>query len=85
MGSERDNAYDQVPVTPSDSEELSSVSDGLSLNVGGTVVMKLASGRTVTRVLVGGVDYAYQVKQVLATGTDSDLGIHALYFGTEVR
>ena len=70
----------QVPVTPSDTTDLGQITDGISLNESGAVTFVCASGQTVTRSLLSGIDYPYKVKRVNATGTDEGLGIHALYF-----
>jgi hypothetical protein len=66
-------------ITPNDDAEIK-VTRGIRVNVQGTVTLKGVDDSTaVAVVLLAGQDYPYRVKQVLDTGTDSDLGIVGLY------
>lgn len=66
-------------ITPSDDVEIK-VTRGIRVNVQGTVTLKGVDDSVAAAVLLlAGVDYPYRVKQVLDTGTDSDLGIVGLY------
>ena len=68
-----------VPITPNDSNDLSSPCAGLHVNTAGTVKFTASSGSTVTLNLLAGVSYPYEAKRIYATGTTA-AGIHALYF-----
>lgn len=79
MSRDYQTVFDQVPVTPSDTDDIKKGCIGIAVNASGNVKMTLASGRTVTRYLLAGVDYPHEITRIHATDTTAT-GIHALYF-----
>ncbi len=78
--SEANAVYErQNSVTPEDDKKIS-ITDAISVNVSGTVALRDAKGTLVSRYLLAGVDYPHAASEVLATGTDADLGVTALYY-----
>lgn len=69
----------QVAVDYSGGDAAIPVTNGLACNVDGTVVFLDAAGNTVTRAMLAGVDYPWEVQQVNNSGTDVGMGIYALY------
>lgn len=74
-----------VELTAHDTNEIATVTAGVRVNVTGLVKMVFAGqalAQAVTLYLVAGVDYAYQIRQVLVTGTDGAVitgKVHGLY------
>ena len=71
------SVIDMLPVTPSDSTDLSSVGIGLYITVGGAVNFHNVDGVSRTVTVPDNFYLICSVKRVLSTGTDST-GIHAL-------
>ena len=70
-----------VKITPSDSDKVSKVSDGIQVNEDGVVRLKLRKGSGTTDLfLLAGVSYAFEVEQVHDTGTEIEGDIHLLYY-----
>lgn len=74
-----------LELTPHDTNEITTVTAGIRVNVSGLVKLVFAgpgSASAVTLQLVAGVDYPYQIRQVFSTGTDAGVitgKIHGLY------
>jgi hypothetical protein len=71
------SVIDMLPVTPSDSTDLSSVGIGLYITVGGAVTFHNVDGVSRTVTVPDNFYLICSVKRVLSTGTDAT-GIHAL-------
>ena len=53
--------------------------NGLAVNVDGTVSFLDAAGNTVSRAMLAGYDYPWEVTQINQSGTDADIEVYALY------
>lgn len=69
----------QVAVDYSGGDVVVARTNGLSCNVDGTVVFLDSAGNAVTRYMIAGQDYPWEVTQVNNSGTDASMGIYALY------
>ena len=69
---------DMVPVTPSDSVDLTSVAIGLYITVAGNVTFHNVDGTSRTITVPDNFYLICSVSRVLATGTTST-GIHAMF------
>ena len=69
----------QLPLDYSGGDVDAGLTDGLACNVDGTVVFKDSKGNTVTRTMVAGQDYCWQVTTILNSGTTPGMGIYGLY------
>lgn len=70
-------ARDIVPVTPSDSTDLTDVAIGLYVETGGTIVLTTVQGQTRTVQVADFSILPVGVVRVLSTGTSAS-GIHAM-------
>ena len=69
----------QLPLDYSAGDVSAGLTNGLSCNVAGTVVFKDGVGNTVTRAMLAGVDYCWEVTVILNSGTTPGMGIYGLY------
>lgn len=69
----------QIAIDYSGGDRVIDRTNGLACNVDGTVVFRDAAGNSVTRAMLAGVDYPWEVTQITNSGTTADMGIYALY------